>query len=381
MAALSRAALPVTPDKRTKDKAEIEKVIRKLNSECGIDIGIPDLTLSPNERRERGARDKQFARWDRIYRGIQFLYYQRGDVLKRALDSFFSEANTASQLWAPRPSVGSGAFPPTCTPFKAQTMDQRENLQNILIKVISDYMTRVTQSLRLSQPCSTTTNAPDPDSESNESSPNSASESPSSASSKRSFDRDDDHEFKRLRAREFSALRYSSPASIDALDKVPSRRRLGEPLTYRSPKQRHVNDGPYGSSPTASSNSSSSSSDVSNLFSRAEGQQLSQTPPDEDIHEKRLLATRGLAFSQPIRCGLPRRSAPGMFAFEDLKDTDRHPSHRSPASGDDVSSLDDIGDVSADTTLETTLRDGSHRLLESSKLDTIRSRLQNIWRE
>ncbi|KAL2170754.1 hypothetical protein VTG60DRAFT_4502 [Thermothelomyces hinnuleus] len=378
MVALFGAALPVTPDKSTRDKIEIEKVIRKLNSEYGIGIQIPDPTLSPNDRQKLGAQNEQFARSDRIHRGIQFLYYQRGDVLEQALCSFFSEAKAASRRWAPKPRANPGTFPSTfpsaCTPPKVQTADQQENLQNILIKVINDYKARMTPSLRLPKPSGAAVVAR-PGDEPDASPPKSVSESPSSASSKRSFDRDDDHEFKRLRAQEFSALRYPSPASINALDKVPSRRRLGGARTNWSPERRRVDEEPGSFSIAASS-----SSNVSSLFSHSEGQQLSQTTLDEDVHEKRLLATRGLAFSPPLHCDLPRRSAPQASAFEELGDPVQHRSQRSSTSSGDGSGFAGSSNASLGKTLETP-RNRGNRLSEASKPSAIHSRLQNIWRE
>ncbi|KAL2187759.1 hypothetical protein L209DRAFT_683868 [Thermothelomyces heterothallicus CBS 203.75] len=374
MVALSGAALPVTPDKNSRDKIEIEKVVRKLNTEYGVGIQIPDPTLSPNERRNLGSQDEQFARWDRIHRGIQFLYYQRGDVLEQALCSFFSEAKAASLRWARKPRANPGTFPSTRTPSKVQTADQQENLQNILIKVINDYKARMTPSLRLPKPSGAAVVAR-PGDESDASSPKSASEPPSSASSKRSFDRDDDHEFKRPRAQEFSALRYQSPA-LDALDNVPSRRRLGGARTDWSPERRRVDEEPGISSIAASS--SSSSSNVSSLFSHSEGQQLSQTTQDEDVHEKRLLATRGLAFSPPLHCDLPRRSAPQASAFEELGYPVQHPSQRSSTSSGDGSGFAGSSNASLGKTLETP-RSRGDRLSEARKPSAIHSRLQNIW--
>ena len=137
MGATPGPSIPETPtNKRIVGNVAVEKVIRKLNRDYGLGIEIPDPTLSPLKRKQLGARDEQYARWDRICRGVQFLFYQKGDTLDQALDSFFNTAKAASLHWVPKPRAEPGTLPSSKTPPMAQTAWQQQNLQTILISVI-----------------------------------------------------------------------------------------------------------------------------------------------------------------------------------------------------------------------------------------------------
>ncbi|KAL2140389.1 hypothetical protein VTI28DRAFT_3845 [Corynascus sepedonium] len=372
------AAFPVTPDRTLRDRLAIEKVIQKLNDDYGLGIEIPDPTLTPNELRKLGAHNEHYARCDRIHRGIHFLYYQRGDVLEQALFSFFNEAKAASLRWVPKPCANPGTFPSTNSPPKAQTAGQQYNLQSILISVIDNYKSHMIPALRLPKPSSTTVVASSSD-ESDSGSLESASESPTSPSSKRSFDRDDDHETKRPRAKDFALRHPSSAQSVftDVLDNVPSRRRLGCALSNWSPEHSRHDEEQGNSSYTATSSNSSSRKGWSH-FNQIDVEHSSQTTLGGDLQDQnRRLATGRSTHSSPTNLNLPRRSAPHIPVI-DLTDTVRslplRPSENCGPPSDSPRS-DSVSPVKASTFSG----DQRHDCSVISKPSAIRSRLQNIW--
>ncbi|KAK4097624.1 hypothetical protein N658DRAFT_510235 [Parathielavia hyrcaniae] len=281
-------ALPVTPsNKRSLAQNAVEKVIRSLNSDYGLGVAIPDPTLSPYKRKLLSADNDQFARCDKICSGIQFLFYQRGEALEQALESFDQEAKAASLRWVPKPRADPATPPSVSAPPKAQTPAQRLNLQSVLISVLDSAKAQKKPPLLLPTPSGRFNNVgpahfPTLSDESDAGSFKSVPESPASIGSKRSFDRDDDHCGKRPKG--VSPCPSPTPSAFtDALDKVPARRRLGHPPEDWSPERRRPDDQRRNSSDT------SASSRVSSFFSRGEQQQSTQqstqTTPDGDPQE------------------------------------------------------------------------------------------------
>ncbi|KAK4149366.1 RNA dependent RNA polymerase-domain-containing protein [Chaetomidium leptoderma] len=285
MSAFPGAAVPVTPNKRLVGGAAVEKAIRKLNSDYGLGIEIPDPCLSPSRRKQLGAQDEQYARWDHICRGIQFLYYQRGDALDQALGAFFNEAKAASLRWVPKPRADPGTLPSSTAPPKAQTAGQQWNLQSILIGIIDSFKAQHTPVLLLPKPkggagTSGSASLGIGIDESDAGSPVSRPDSPASIGSKRSFDGDYDHGAKRTRAKDATPCPSPTPSAFtDALDNVPSRRRLGRPPETWSPDRRPKDE------ERSSSSDTSGSSRVPSIFSNRDRQQSTQTTLDDDSQE------------------------------------------------------------------------------------------------
>jgi hypothetical protein len=373
MAAVSGAAFPVTPSKIVGSVA-IEKVVRSLNDDYGLGIEMPDPTLSPSRRKQLSAQDEQYARWDRICRGLQFLYYQRGNTLDQALAAFFNEAKAASLRWVPKPRADPGTLPSATTPPRAQTAGQQWNLQSILIGVIDDYKAHAMPALLLPRPSATPVSARRGSRDA--SSPKSAPESPDSPASKRSFDSDDDHEAKRLRAKASVIPRNPSPtpsAFTDALDKVPTRRRLGYPPDNWSPQRRQPDE-------RSTSSHSSNGSSVSSIFSHRDGPLSTQTTLDEDSREqKRSVAAP--THPSPPRFNVAHRSGPRVPTIPGRANAAQQSPPRSSALSTDYSDFPDPSGASLDQSLGSAWARDDDESLGTSKLSALQLRLQNIWRK
>ncbi|KAK4118585.1 hypothetical protein N657DRAFT_685133 [Parathielavia appendiculata] len=377
--------LPVTPsNKRSLAHNAVEKVILRLNNVYGLGVTIPNPTLSPSKRKQLSAKDEQFARCDKICRGIQFLFYQRGETLEQALESFDQAAKAASLRWVPKSRADPTTLPSVSAPPKAQTPAQRLNLQSVLIKVIENVTAQKKPPLLLPKPGGRTNNdgpAPFPtlSDESDTGSSRSLPESPASLGSKRSFDRDDDHVGKRSRGLSPCPSPTSS-AFTDALDKVPARRRLGHPPENWSPER--CRPAPQRRN---SSDSTPTSSRVSSLFSNGEQQstqQSTQTTLDGDLREE----------NASLDFAIPARPASQQFKIPDRTSAavNRPPieapvtgtSHQPPPQSSGVFSDIDFPDSNPLVLDDTTIlarRTGFDSVLSNGRLSPLESRLQNIW--
>lgn len=373
---ISGTALPHTPSKRLAGSAAIERVIRKLNDDYGLAIDIPDPTLSPVRRQQLGAENEQYSRCNRICRGIQFLYYQRGDVLNHALDAFFHEAKAASLCWVPKPRADPGTLPSAATPPKAQTARQQLSLQTILVSVIDRFKAQRTPSFLITK---TASPAGPQNEEGNARSP-SLPDSPASTGSKRSFDGDWEHSAKRSRGKERALSPCPSPTPnptfIDALDKVPSRRRLGRPPVDWSPERRRQEE------ERSSSTDTSSSSRLSSIFSRGEGQQSAHTTLDGDMWEdKRPLPAIPLpsGFSATFRTPDLIRPALHPPSAGELADAALPP--RSSGISTVYSDLSDTLVASLDPSRPSAWNRQVDIPSSSGEPSPLQLRLQNIWRK
>jgi hypothetical protein len=374
-------ALPKTPSKQLVGSAAVERVIRNLNNDYGLAIDVPDPSLSPSRRRQLSAENEQYDRCDRICRGIQFLYYQRGDTLDQALDSFFHEAKAASLRWVPKPRADPGTLPSATAPPKAQTEGQQLSLQTILVSVIDSFKARRTPALLIPKPASPAVFLID---EGNGGSPHSP-DSPASTGSKRSFDGGfDDSANKRPRGKELAVSPCPSPTPsstfIDALDKVPSRRRLGRAPVDWSPERRRQDE------ERSSSTDTSGSSRVSSLFSRGDGQQstlTTLTTIDGDTwEEKRPLRTNP---SPPQFNPAPRTpilTRPALQPPSAGRLADAAPPPRSSGISTVYSDLSDTAVAFLDNASGQSAWNREPSLESSSRgTSPLQSRLQNIWRK
>jgi hypothetical protein len=371
-------ALPITPSKNIQANIAVERVIHKLNHDYALGVTIPDSSLSPVKRKQLGANDDQFARCDRICSGIRFLFYQRGDTLDRALDSFFHEAKAASLRWVPKPRADPGTLPSATAPPKAQTPAQRLNLQSILIGVIDGFKAQKMPPLQLPRPNDRIGNAgrAPPLTSSDESdagSPRSFPESPVSTGSKRSFDSDDDHAGKRPRG--LSPCPSPTPSAFtEALDKVPTRQRLGGPAENQSPERRRPG------APRSNSSDTPVSSRVSSVFSGRGGQQSTQTTLDGDSRQEK-------PFSPPHPPSQPftvaDRTSPAVNRPPSQESISR-PAHQLPQQSSAAYSEVEFPDstpLPQDAILGRDRRDGFDSVLTNGQLTPLQSRLQNIWRK
>lgn len=371
MGATPGPAIPVTPsNKRIVGNVAVERVVRKLNSDYGLGIEIPDPTLSPSRRTELGVDNEQYARWDRICRGIQFLFYQKGDTLDQALDSFFNEAKVASLRWVPKPRAEPGTLPSSKTPPKAQTAGQQWNLQTILIGVIDEFKVLARPALFLPKPNGDTSILAPVVASGDE-----GGESPGSPGSKRSFDSDDDHGAKRAKGKALATPHGPSPIPLvftDALDKVPSRRHLGRPPEKRTPERPQLNEERDSSSDT------SNSSKASSLFSHRGRPHSTQTTLDRDSQEpKGPLGTPISTRPPPSQFNVAHRTGPQALGPRGPTQSPPKPSPRSSA----VSAIYSDSSAPSSSSLDKASWDQLDDSVDDSKLTPIQSRLQNIWRK
>jgi hypothetical protein len=373
MAATPGPAIPVTPSsKRIVGNVAVERVIRKLNSDYGLGIEIPDPTLSPSRRTQLSAQDDQYARWDRICRGIQFLFYQPGDTLDQALESFFNESKAASLRWVPKPLAEPGTLPSSKNPPKAQTAGQQWNLQTILLSVIDDFKVLARPALFLPKPNGDTAILAPIVASGDE-----GGESPGSPGSKRSFDSDDDHGAKRAKGK--ALLAPHGPSAVpsvftDALDKVPSRRHLGRPPEKWTPERPRLDQEPDSSSDTSNSSKGSS------VFSHPGRQHSTQTTLDRDSQEpKRPLGTpiSTRPSPSPSQFNITHRTAPQPPGSRGPTQSPPKASPRSSA----VSTVYSDSSVPSSSSPDKASWDQVDDSLDGSKLTPIQSRLQNIWRK
>ncbi len=359
---------PQTPSKSILGTLAVERVVRKLNNDYGLGVEIPDPALSPVRRKELGAGNEQYARCDRICRGILFLHYQR--VLDQALAAFFSEAKAASLRWVPKPRADPRTLPSATTPPKAQTAGQQWSLQTILIAVIDSFMAHKMTPLRIPARVSA------PKDEGNPASPYSP-ESPASIGSKRSFDSDDDHGPKRPRsAKGPAASPCPSPAPSStfthALDNVPTRQRFGRAPDCSSERRRQDEE-------LSSSSDTSGGSRVSSIFSPSGGQRSTQTTVGGDPEPKRPvpLIPSPPQFSVAYRALASSRSISSLPETRGLVDSRQSPPRPSGSHTSNVAHSDfsDPADVSSSW----------DRRVCGAKLNrepsALQSRLQNIWRK
>lgn len=398
MIPLSCAALPATPQKRSA-RDVINDVVRQLNNDYGLGVTIPDPTLSPVARKQRGAEDEQFARCDRICSGIQFLYYQ--NVLGDALEAFFNEAKAASLRWVPKPRADPNTLPSPRAPPRAQTAGQAWGLQTILINIIEGYKAERRPALLLPRVNSIAGRSaagspPGFRYDSDTGSPGSIPESPASSGSKRSLDGYLDHSAKRSRNLDFVASPALSPTRTeftDALDNVPTRRRLkfDPPAAKRQTHQQ-------GEDVRVTSRSANTSfdSNMSSLFSARGGLPSTQTswnnyspqhkaPPDApDVFDfpplfpsPRLSSANKAVQHDPPAAGPSSSQVPKRQVTSTVQRSQQSPAVRSSYSSSPGSDLllDDIrgqGPGSPRKRLDSFSASGKSAVVEK--------RLQNIWR-
>ncbi|KAH6635795.1 RNA dependent RNA polymerase-domain-containing protein [Chaetomium tenue] len=369
-------AIPSTPtNKRIVGNVAVEKVIRQLNSDYNLDIEIPDPTLSPVKRKELGVRDEKYARSDHICRGIQFLFYQKGDTLDQALGSFFNEAKAASLRWAPKSHAEPGTLPSPRTPPTALSGPERWKLQSILIDVIDHFKARARPAVFRPESNGDTRHG------SVLASGEEGPESPGSPGSKRSFDSDDDHGAKRTRGQALASFRGPGPsptpsAFTDALDKVPTRRHLGHasPKNW-TPERRRPDEERDSSSDT------SNSSKVSSVFSSRGRQQSTQTTVGRNSQEpKRPLGTPISTRPSPSQFSAANRITPHAPRSRGPTDSPPKPSPRSSA----VSTVYSESSVPSTSSPDTapgpsSSWDRGDDGLDSNEPTPIQGRLQNIW--
>ncbi len=313
---------PQTPSKRMAGNIAVERVIRNLNSDYRLGVRIPDPSLSPTRRKELGEHDEHFARSDSICRGIQFLFYQRGDALDIVLDSFFNEAKAASLRWVPKPRADPSTIPSASAPPKARTADQQLGLQTILMSIIDTSVAQKKRSLLLPRLSGSAANAGlalVPSDESGACSPTSPT-SPASIGSKRSFDGEyaTPQDPKRPRGLLFASSSQSRSRSptrgsvfADALDSVPSRQRLGRAPVDWSPRSRSQQQ--QEDVLSSSTESSGSVRTPSSLYSRRDGQRSTQNTMEADSWEQKPSSTRPAGPTIPSRPAGPTIPSPPLF--------------------------------------------------------------------
>ncbi|KAK3322996.1 RNA dependent RNA polymerase-domain-containing protein [Apodospora peruviana] len=240
MAAFARieSAAPTTP--RKKDDTVV-KIIQRLNDDYGLQIEVPDHGLTPKKRKELAEINEEYASWDRICRGIQFLQYQPGGSLERALETFYGEVKAASQRWV--------SHDRTMDPPKATMASHRWQMETILLKILDMYRDMHTSSTssrsfsrshsgpspripRVANPFFRTANGPP-------AVPSVPPRAPSPQKSVRqqkrpSLETDDQHA-KRMRSTPSPASSRTVPV-VSILDSVPSRRRALSPSAGREKK-------------------------------------------------------------------------------------------------------------------------------------------------
>jgi len=319
----SAAWPPQTPSKRMAGSLAVEKVIHRLNSDYRLGIQIPDPSLTPTRRKELGETSEYFARSDSICRGIQFLFYQRGNALDLALDSFFHAAKAASLRWVPKPRADPDTLPSATAPPKARTTDQQLGLQTTLIGIIDSSIAQRKRALllpRLSDSAASAGLALVPSDDSGACSPSSPN-SPASIGSKRSFDGDYAYgqDSKRPRGLLFAgspSSRSRSPTRgsvfADALDNVPTRQRPGRAPADWSPRGRSQQQDEALSSSTESFGSVRP---PSSLFSRRDGQRSTQTTMDEELswdQKRSFTRAAGPAIPPPPSFNVAHRPTPSQ---------------------------------------------------------------------
>lgn len=124
---------PTTPGR---GPDEVDNIIDTLNKHYDIRIPLPDKSLTPSRRRERATFDPEYGRFDGIYWGIYFLYYQRGGALDRALSAFRRRSKDASKKWVPKPRSDPDVLPSSANVYSARTPGERLELQNLLLGAI-----------------------------------------------------------------------------------------------------------------------------------------------------------------------------------------------------------------------------------------------------
>ncbi|AEO68606.1 uncharacterized protein THITE_2079458 [Thermothielavioides terrestris NRRL 8126] len=282
MGSAAGSAFLATPSRTA---SAVDKVIQQLNDDYGLGLRIPDPALSPSRHNQLAEQDEQYAQWLRIFRGIKFLYYQRGDSLEQALDSFFLEARAASRRWVPKPRADPGTLPSPRSAPKAQTPDQQWNLQTILVSVLDRFKAQSRAPPLALSAVSGRAGARGPPqlpAPAEESDPGSLPESPASTGSKRSSDGALGLDAKRWKGQPPARSPSPTPTVLsNALDNVPSRRRLGFPPMDWSPQRQRLD------AERSISSDTSGSSKVSSLFSRLDSQRSTQTTSDGEEREQK----------------------------------------------------------------------------------------------
>lgn len=298
MGAVAGVALqaPATPSKPAN---AVNRVVEQLNDDYNLGLELPDPTRSPSHHKQQAAQNGQFAQSLRIFRGIHFLYYQRGESLELALESFAAEARAASLRWVPKPRADPGTLPSARHPPKAQTPEQQGNLQIILDDLLGRFKAQcrpARPALQPAPPRLAHLPAPTEDSDLSGSLP----ESPASSGSKRSFDGSQEHDAKRWRGGTPPARAPSpTPSTLsNALENVPTRRRLGRPPEHLASDRR------------SNSSETSGGSTVSSIFSRRDGQSSTQTTLDEGPREQKGAATIVVPRPPPLDKALAHMQSP-----------------------------------------------------------------------
>jgi hypothetical protein len=417
MLAIRGAANPATPTKVARHDGPVEKVFRQLNDDYDLGLELPDPSLTPSRRKQLGNQNKLLARSDQISRGISFLYWQRDDSLDEALVTFFNKAKAESLRWVPEPRADPGTLPSSTAPPKAQTADEQESLQSILIAVLEHF-----KSIKINKkpaPLFSRANGgvaavprrPNPPALSlhvaNNSDSGSLPESPVSAGSKRSFEFHDtnDHDAKRPRGEQAVSSPYTSYPSTpglnfaSALDNVPTRQHPGStrPFGAKSPSLpgRRPHDADQGS-PLSSRSSETSSTKLPNIFSSRDAHST-QSTVEASFHGKEraptvaapssvfAVATRTVAAASRT---LPGQNRPALFAHVEVPPSAQSldAAQQSPTWSSASTSYTDFSDpgdalmpaASHEPTLD--LRDTLHTPIKGGHT-ALQTRLQNIWRE
>ncbi|KAH7631954.1 RNA dependent RNA polymerase-domain-containing protein [Sordaria sp. MPI-SDFR-AT-0083] len=129
---------PITPRKRN---SSVEEIINRLNADYNLGIQcVADATLTPHRRKELAEGDESFGRHDKIYRALNFLYWQKDESLTQAETNFFIEAKAASSNWIPKAHADPDTLSWSKEPPRATTAGQQWQLQTVLLEVLNRFM-------------------------------------------------------------------------------------------------------------------------------------------------------------------------------------------------------------------------------------------------
>ncbi|KAB5517511.1 RNA dependent RNA polymerase-domain-containing protein [Coniochaeta sp. 2T2.1] len=127
---------PSTPVKNH-GVARVEAFIEELNTDYNLGVELCDKTLTPAHRRERAKVDKQFARFDKISRILQHLYFRAEEgILTNVLEAFHREAKAACRKWIYKPRADHDTLPYSPAPCRATTPGEQNDLQEILVYIL-----------------------------------------------------------------------------------------------------------------------------------------------------------------------------------------------------------------------------------------------------
>lgn len=126
-------ATPNTPKK----PAGADLLVNKFNTKYSLGIQVPDLSLSPHNRRQI-IKNEEEERAEQIHARLRKLQYNGFGTLNTVESEFEVAARNVASRWVPKPRAEPDTLPQSDAPPRARTDAERQQLQLLLLNLLKE---------------------------------------------------------------------------------------------------------------------------------------------------------------------------------------------------------------------------------------------------